>query len=85
MQLEVGQIVRIFYEEDCFDEGFIREIGQHIEVDFYDWIATWPLTAEFSLQSLHHERVSYLVPRHAGTVVATFAHSGHKPVDVHSE
>jgi hypothetical protein len=83
-QFNVGQIVRIFYDDDCFDEGFIREINDHIEVDFYDWITIWPLTAEFSVQSLHHERISYLVPLEVGTVVATFTHSGHYQADDHS-
>lgn len=37
--LTLSDNIRIYYEDDYFDEGEIRTIdGDEITVDFYDWI-----------------------------------------------
>ena len=40
--IHVGAKVRIYYDDDFFDEGEVVKIDNEIvTVDFYDWIEQW--------------------------------------------
>jgi hypothetical protein len=67
-----GDKVRIYYEEQCFDEGEVTAVnGALITVDFYDWIERWG-DDQFVLRDLYYEGIEVLVPIRRGTIVADF-------------
>lgn len=68
----VGAIVRIYYEEQCFDEGEVTTVeGSLITVDFYDWIERWSEN-QFVLRELFYEGMEVLVPIQRGSIVVDF-------------
>lgn len=73
--VQVGEPVRIYYEEDCFDEGEVKSVRDGVVVvDFYDWIEQWSET-DFSIQELFLEGKEVLVPNSNGTVIVDFRRS----------
>lgn len=81
--IQIGEVVRIYYEEDWFDrddtpfdEGQVIAIdGDLITVDFWDWIERWQESA-FSLFDLFREGKEVLVPTQRGEIVQDFRDSG---------
>jgi hypothetical protein len=70
--IRVGDVVRIYYEEHCFDEGEVTLIIDDIvTVDFYDWIERW-CEADFRLDELFYECKDVLIPVRRGEVVIDF-------------
>lgn len=70
--IRVGDAVRIYYEEHCYDEGEVTAvIGDEIVVDFYDWIERWS-ESDFRLDELFYEAREMLIPRRRGEIVVDF-------------
>jgi hypothetical protein len=68
----VGATVRIYYDDDSFDEGEVTAVvGDLITVDFYDWIERWN-DHEFRLQELFYECREVLIPIQRGTIMVDF-------------
>jgi hypothetical protein len=69
----IGAHVRIYYEENSFDEGVVIIVTDtEIVVDFYDWIERWP-PHQFELRDLYYENKQILSPLTQGEVVTRFA------------
>jgi hypothetical protein len=72
MELNVGTVVRIYYDNDIFDEGtVIRNESDEIDVDFYDWISRWSSPAQFVIGDCYGTK-DFMVPTTAGKVIAVF-------------
>ena len=70
--IQVGDVVRIYYEEYCFDEGEVTSvIGNMVTVDFYDWIERWCDT-DLRLDELFLEGKEVLIPVRRGELVVDF-------------
>jgi len=69
--IQVGDIVRIYYDSDCFDEGEVISVGDVVTVDLYDWIECWH-EWEFTLNELYYEGIEVLEPITRGTIVVDF-------------
>ena len=71
--ITVGAAVRIYYDEDTFDEGEVRHIADgQIDVDFYDWIERWTHPGQFGSDHLWLEGKDVLIPIESGTVITDF-------------
>lgn len=67
-----GEIVRLYHEEYCYDEGEVLSVIDGIvTVDFYDWIERWPESA-LNIRELFHEGKEVLVPTRRGEIVLDF-------------
>ena len=74
--VQTGDLVRIYYEDDFFDEGTVSAVVDDlITVDFYDWIEQWPDSA-FRIRDLFYEGIEVLVPTQRGTIVIDFRGCG---------
>jgi len=72
MQLTVGSIVRLYYDQDTFDEGKVCDItDQSVDVDFYDWIERWPIS-KLSVYDLWYEAKTVYTPVENGEIVIDF-------------
>jgi hypothetical protein len=73
MPLTVGCAVRVYYDEETFDEGEVKSIvnGQ-VVVDFYDWIEQWKSDSEFLIMELYFEAKSVWTPLTDGEIVVDF-------------
>lgn len=70
--IQVGNIVRIYHADDCFDEGVVTDtLDERITVDFYDWIERWE-ESEFALRELFLEGMEVLVPSSRGKIMIDF-------------
>jgi len=69
--IHLGEIVRLYYEEFCFDEGRVIALDP-VTVDFLDWIEVWTDAAVFTLRDLYHEGIEVLIPVQRGVVVLDF-------------
>lgn len=70
--IQLGETVRIYYEDDYFDEGEVKSLCDGIvTVDFYDWIEQWQET-DFSIREMFHEGKEVLVPKQRGTILIDF-------------
>jgi len=70
--IRVGDLVRLYYADDCFDEGEVLSVTDGIVVvDFWDWTEQWHDT-EFTIRDLFHEGIEVLVPTQRGTIVVDF-------------
>ena len=73
--IQCGDLVRIYYDIDEFDEGEVASIDQEsIIVDFYDWVERFPENV-FTLRDLFYEGVEVLMPVQRGQVVIDFRRS----------
>ena len=70
--IKVGEKVRIYYEDDAFDEGEVTLVRDGLViVDFYDWVEQWR-EDQFALQELYMEGVEVLVPKSDGVMLSDF-------------
>jgi hypothetical protein len=73
MPLAVGCIVRVYYDEETFDEGEVKSITEtHVQVDFYDWIEQWNSASQFMMVDLYLEAISVWVPTVDGEITVDF-------------
>jgi hypothetical protein len=74
MDVEIGMLVRLYYDSDTFDEGEVKAMTEDgIDVDFYDWIERWPSAAQFSPGNSYFEAdKQFLVPNIAGEIITDF-------------
>ena len=73
--IQCGDLVRIYYDIDEFDEGEVTSIDQEtVTVDFYDWIERFPENV-FTIRDLFYEGVEVLMPVQRGKVVVDFRRS----------
>jgi hypothetical protein len=70
--IQIGDRVRIYYEENCFDEGEVISAHELIVVDFYDWVERWPDDRAFGLTELFYEGIEVLVPVRRGEIVVEY-------------
>ena len=70
--IQIGDRVRIYYEENCFDEGDVVSANDPIVVDFYDWVERWASADEFGLTELFYEGIEVLVPVRRGEIVIDY-------------
>lgn len=75
--VSLGAVVRIYYDEDTFDEGEIT-LAQpdRIEVDFYDWIECWTSAAQFVADKSFFTGRMVLIPNTAGIIIKDFRKDG---------
>jgi hypothetical protein len=72
MPLVLGAVVRIYADDDSFDEGAIYAMtDRYVDVEFYDWQQRWPTSA---LRSFHPwlDQIEVLCPTSEGEVTRTF-------------
>lgn len=71
--MTVGCPVRVYYDEETFDEGEVKEMTEtHVFVDFYDWIERWTADAQFVIRELYSEHKAVWVPVRPGVLVMDF-------------
>jgi hypothetical protein len=72
MRLTIGSIVRLYYDQDTFDEGKVCALNdQHVDVDFYDWIERWPIS-KLSAYELWYEAKTVFTPLEDGQIILDF-------------
>jgi hypothetical protein len=72
MPLVLGAAVRIYADDDSFDEGAVCQISDcYIDVEFYDWQQRWPTGALRQLLTWPDQR-QVLCPSTDGEVIRTF-------------
>ena len=69
--IQVGDRVRLYYEENYFDEGEVIGVADGILVDFYDWAERWP-EDDFRIRELFYEGIEVLVPVRRGEIVIRY-------------
>lgn len=71
--IEIGALVRVYYDQDTFDEGEIRSVAHgEIEVDFYDWIERWSSETQFAFEASFYENIEFLLPLLPGEIIADY-------------
>jgi hypothetical protein len=69
--VSVGSTVRIYHDEDWYDEGAVTEItGSSILVDFADWIQCWD-AGDLRAAVIHYKVV--FIPTSEGIRTADFS------------
>jgi hypothetical protein len=72
-QITIGSAVRLYYDEDTFDEGCVTHAADdRVVVDFYDWIAEWPGIASFGCDRSYLGVPGVFVPLQKGTITTRF-------------
>lgn len=73
MPFVLGALVRIYADDDSFDEGTICTIFEgYIDVEFYDWQQRWP-RAELQHFLTWPDQREVLRPTGVGEVIRTFS------------